>query len=201
MTIKEEQEKLVSEFREFSDWEDKYTAIIKMGKEMSEFPEEYRVEKNKIHGCQSQVWMNAKLDEGKVIIEADSDAMIVKGLIAMLVKVYSQQTPKDILSNPPDFVKQIGIDNHLSPTRKNGLGAMLKQIQMYALAFSTITKWIFSQKFKNKNAGNISGIFINRIIQNRTIVNSINNPQFYPIFSHQYLRKTASQFLCICLCT
>ena len=140
MTIKEAQEKLIKEFNEYMDWEDKYAAIIKMGKEMPPFPEEYRIEKNKIHGCQSQVWMNARLDGDKVIIEAESDAMIVKGLIAMLIKVYSNQSPKEILNNPPDFVKQIGIDSHLSPTRKNRLGAMLKQIQMYALAFSTILK-------------------------------------------------------------
>lgn len=140
MTIQEIQDKLVAEFSEYIDWDDKYASIIKMGKEMNQFPEEYRIEKNKIHGCQSQVWMNAKLENDKVIIDADSDAMIVKGLIAILVKVYSNQTPKDILNNPPDFVKKIGIDNHLSPTRKNGLGAMLKQIQMYALAYSTIVK-------------------------------------------------------------
>lgn len=138
MTIKEAQDQLIEQFSEYTDWEDKYGAIIKMGKDMPEFPEEYRIEKNKIHGCQSQVWMNAKLEDDKIIIDADSDAMIVKGLIAMLVKVYSNQSPKEILNNPPDFVKEIGIDNHLSPTRKNGLGAMLKQIQMYALAFSTI---------------------------------------------------------------
>jgi cysteine desulfuration protein SufE len=140
MTIKEAKEQLIKEFNEYVDWEEKYAAIIKMGKEMPPFPEEYRIEKNKIHGCQSQVWMNARLDGDKVIIEAESDAMIVKGLIAMLIKVYSNQSPKEILNNPPDFVKKIGIDSHLSPTRKNGLGAMLKQIQMYALAFSTIVK-------------------------------------------------------------
>ncbi len=140
MTIQEIQDKLVAEFSEYIDWDDKYASIIKMGKEMNQFPEEYRIEKNKIHGCQSQVWMNAKLENDKVVIDADSDAMIVKGLIAILVKVYSNQTPKDILNNPPDFIKKIGIDNHLSPTRKNGLGAMLKQIQMYALAYSTIVK-------------------------------------------------------------
>jgi cysteine desulfuration protein SufE len=85
------------------------------------------------------VWINAKLEDGRIVFTADSDAMIVKGLIALLIKVYSGRTPEEILSTPPDFLKKLGIDSHLSPTRKNGLSAMLKQIQMYAFAFKTIT--------------------------------------------------------------
>ena len=122
----------------FEDWEERYTHIIKLGRELDKFPEKFRTKKNKIEGCQSQVWMNASLENGKIKINADSDAMIVKGLIALLLKVYSNHTPDEILTNPPEFLKRIGIDKHLSPTRKNGLGAMLKQIQMYAVAFKAM---------------------------------------------------------------
>jgi cysteine desulfuration protein SufE len=140
MTIKETHENLVKEFDEMSDWEERYKHIIKLGRELPAFNEDYRTDKNKIEGCQSQVWMNAKLDNGKIVIEADSEAMIVKGLIAILIRAYSGFSPAEILSVPPDFLQKIGIDKHLSPTRKNGLGAMLKQIQMYALAFKAISK-------------------------------------------------------------
>lgn len=138
MTIKEQQEELIRQFEDLNDWEEKYTLIIKMGRELPDLPEEYRVDKNKIEGCQSQVWMHAEFKDGKINIYADSDAMIVKGLIAMLVKVYSGYTPEEILSSPPDFLKKIGVDTHLSPTRKNGLSAMLKQIQLYAVAFKAL---------------------------------------------------------------
>ncbi len=140
MNIKETHEALIKEFENLDNWDDRYAHIIKLGRELPEFPEEYRTDKNKIDGCQSQVWMNAGLDDGKIVISADSDAMIVKGLIAVLLKAYSGFAPSEILSNPPDFIKEIGIDNHLSPTRKNGLGAMLKQIQLYAVAFKALEK-------------------------------------------------------------
>ena len=138
MTIKETQDNLINEFETYDNWDDKYSHLIKMGRELPKFPDDYRSEKNKIEGCQSQVWMNAKLENGKMIIEADSDAMIVKGLIALLVKVYSGHPPSEILVSPPEFLQKIGIDKHLSLTRKNGLGAMLKQIQLYAIAFKAI---------------------------------------------------------------
>lgn len=140
MTVKEAQEKIIEEFEQFDNWEDRYKHIIKLGRELPEFPEEHRTSQNKVEGCQSQVWMNAKLEDGKIKIEADSDAMIVKGLIALLLKVYSDHTPDEILSNPPDFLQKVGIDKHLSLTRKNGLGAMLKQVQMYAVAFKALGK-------------------------------------------------------------
>jgi cysteine desulfuration protein SufE len=105
---------------------------------MPAIDETLKIDKYKLSGCQSQVWINAKFDGVNIIFEADSDAAIVKGLIALLVKVYSNHTPEEILSSPPEFVKKIGIDNHLSPTRKNGLGAMVKQIQMYAVAFKAL---------------------------------------------------------------
>jgi len=139
MTIKEKQEIIIKEFEQLNDWEEKYTRIIELGRKMPALDDAFKTEKYKLNGCQSQVWINAKLEDGKIIFEADSDAAIVKGLIALLVNVYSNQTPDEILSNPPEFVKKIGIDNHLSPTRKNGLGAMMKQIQMYAVAFKAMS--------------------------------------------------------------
>lgn len=139
LNIKETQNKIVEDFEALQEWDERYGQIIKMGKELSPLPEEFKTDKFKLNGCQSQVWINAKLENGKIFFSADSDAMIVKGLIAMLIKVYSGRTPEEILSTPPDFLKKLGIDNHLSPTRKNGLSAMLKQIQMYAFAFKTIT--------------------------------------------------------------
>lgn len=138
MTIKEKQDAIVKEFEQFTDWEEKYTRIIELGRKMPALDDSFKTEKFKLSGCQSQVWINAKLENGKIIFEADSDAAIVKGLISLLVGVYSNQTPEEILANPPEFVKNIGIDNHLSPTRKNGLGAMMKQIQMYAIAFKAM---------------------------------------------------------------
>lgn len=138
MTIKEKQEAIIKEFEQYTDWEEKYARIIELGRKMPVLDEALKTEKYKLNGCQSQVWINAKLEDGKIIFEADSDAAIVKGLVALLVNVYSNHSPEEILSNPPEFVKNIGIDNHLSPTRKNGLGAMMKQIQMYALAFKAM---------------------------------------------------------------
>jgi cysteine desulfuration protein SufE len=140
MTIFEKQKELINEFKEIEDWDERYAKIIKMGKDLPDFPEEHRIEKNKIDGCQSQVWMHAELKDGEVNFEADSDAMIVKGLIAMILRVYSNHKPEEILSSPPDFINEIGIDKHLSLTRKNGLGAMLKQIQMFALAYKALSK-------------------------------------------------------------
>ena len=138
MTIKEKQEALIEEFSALEDWEDKYKLIIDKAKTAEPFPEEERTEKNKIRGCQSQVWLAAKFEDGKVKFWADSDAVLVKGMTAILVYVYSGHTPDEILSSPPTFLEKIGITEHLSPTRKNGLNAMLKQIQLYALAFKTL---------------------------------------------------------------
>jgi cysteine desulfuration protein SufE len=138
MTIPEEQELIVKEFEQFTDWEEKYKRIIDLGRQMPVIDEAIKIDKYKLNGCQSQVWINAKFEDGKIIFEADSDAAIVKGLIALLIKVYSNHAPEEILASPPQFLKKIGIDNHLSPTRKNGLGAMMKQIQMYAVAFKAL---------------------------------------------------------------
>lgn len=138
MTIQETQNEIVKEFEQYTDWEDKYKRIIDYGKQLPQIEDQYRTDKYKLSGCQSQVWINAKLENGRILFEADSDAAIVKGLAALVIKVYSNHTPEEVLSSPPEFVKKIGIDNHLSPTRKNGLGAMMKQIQMYALAFKAL---------------------------------------------------------------
>lgn len=138
MSITERQEEIVKEFDELIDWEDKYKKIIEIGKALPALDENIKTEKYKLSGCQSQVWINAKLTNGKIIFEADSDAAIVKGLVAILVRVYSNESPEEILSHPPEFLQKIGIDKHLSPTRKNGLGAMMKQIQLYAVAFKSL---------------------------------------------------------------
>lgn len=138
MTIHEIQEEIIKEFEQYTDWEDRYKRIIEYGKQLPPINENLKTEKNKLSGCQSQVWINAKLSDGKIIFEADSDASIVKGLIALLIKVYSNRSPDEILSNPPDYFRRIGIDSHLSPTRKNGLAAMMKQIQMYAVAYKAL---------------------------------------------------------------
>ena len=140
MTIKEKQESIVKEFEDITEWDEKYALLIKLGRELKKFPKEFRTDKNKIDGCQSQVWLNASYNDGKIFLDADSDSTIVKGLAALLLKAYSEQKPSDILSSPPEFLHKIGIDNHLSPTRKNGLGAMLKQIQLYAVAFNALNK-------------------------------------------------------------
>lgn len=140
MTIRETHKNIVEQFSNLTDWDDKYSLLIKMGKQLPEIPKEIKTDKYKLDGCQSQVWMNAKLDNGKIFIDGDSDAMIVKGLVAILIKAYSGFTPAEILSTPPDFLKQIGIDKHLSPTRKNGLGAMLKQIQLFAVAYKALAE-------------------------------------------------------------
>ncbi len=138
MTIKEKQQQFIDDLAMFEDWDDKYQYIIDLAKEEETFPEGEKNDKNKITGCQSQVWFLAKLEDGKVHFWADSDSVLVKGLTAMLVDVYSGHTPDEIIANPPVFLDEIGLTSHLSPTRKNGLSSMVKQIQMYAVAFKSV---------------------------------------------------------------
>ncbi len=138
MTIKEKQQQFIDDLAMFEDWDDKYEYIIELAKEEDEFPPEEKNEKNKISGCQSQVWFLAKPKDGKIYFWADSDSVLVKGLTAMLVSVYSGHTADEIISNPPTFLDEIGLTSHLSPTRKNGLNSMVKQIQMYAVAFKSM---------------------------------------------------------------
>ena len=125
-------------FLKFSDWEDRYREIIHLGRDLAPYPEDKREDKYKVKGCQSQVWLFPEFKNGRVYFYADSDALLVKGIIGLLVKVYSDATPDEILSNKPDFLKEVGITEHLSMNRSNGLAAMMKQIQMYALVFKSL---------------------------------------------------------------
>ena len=138
MTINEIQDEIIEEFSGFDDWMDKYQLLIDLGNEQEPLDEKYKTEQNLIDGCQSRVWLQADLQDGKIHFSAESDALIVKGIVALLIRVLSDQTPKDILDADLYFIEQIGLKEHLSPTRSNGLLAMVKQIKMYALAFSGI---------------------------------------------------------------
>ena len=134
-TIKDTQDSIIAEFSDFDDWLDRYQLLIDLGNEQEPLPEQYKTDNNLIEGCQSRVWLQADLSDGKVIFRAESDAIIVKGIVALLIKVYSGHTPDEILDNEPYFVEAIGLKEHLSPTRSNGLVAMIKQMRLYALAF------------------------------------------------------------------
>ena len=138
MTINDIQDEIIEEFSGFDDWMDKYQLLIDLGNEQEPLDEKYKTEQNLIDGCQSRVWLQADLQDGKIHFSAESDALIVKGIVALLIRVLSDQTPKDILDADLYFIEQIGLKEHLSPTRSNGLLAMVKQIKMYALAFSEI---------------------------------------------------------------
>ncbi|WP_304421540.1 SufE family protein [Paramuribaculum intestinale] len=139
MTINEIQSEIVDEFSEVDDWMDRYGMIIDLGNSLPPIDEKYRTPDHLIEGCQSRVWVNAELTpEGKVHYTADSDAIIVKGIISLLVKVLDNQTPDDILNADLHFINDIGLSEHLSPTRSNGLLAMLKQMRLYALAFKNL---------------------------------------------------------------
>ena len=134
-TINELQDEVIEEFSDFDDWMDKYQLLIDLGNEQEPLAPEYKNDQNLIDGCQSRVWLQADLVDGKVEFQAESDALIVKGLIALLIKVVSGHTPDEILENELYFIEAIGLKEHLSPTRSNGLLAMVKQMRMYALAF------------------------------------------------------------------
>ncbi len=135
MTINEIQDEIVEEFSDFDDWMDRYQLLIDLGSEQAPLPEQYKNEQNLIDGCQSRVWLQADLVDGRIHFQAESDALIVKGLVALLIRVLNNQTPADILSADLYFIEKIGLSEHLSPTRSNGLLAMLKQMKLYALAF------------------------------------------------------------------
>jgi cysteine desulfuration protein SufE len=134
MTIKEQQDAIIEDFSFYSDWMDKYEYIIQLGKDLPLIDDRYKTDDNLIRGCQSRVWMHAEYREGKVFFTADSDAVITKGLVSMVILVLSGHTPKEIVDAEIYFIDAIGLRNHLSPTRSNGLLSMLKQIKMYALA-------------------------------------------------------------------
>lgn len=136
-SIADIQQEIVDEFALFDTWEEKYEYLIDMGKKLAPIDEQYRTEENKIKGCQSQVWMHSSLNNGRVVFQADSDAMIVKGLVSMLVRVFSNQSPSAIVDAPVTFIDDIGMTSHLAQTRSNGLRAMLKQIKLDALAWQS----------------------------------------------------------------
>jgi cysteine desulfuration protein SufE len=135
MTIQEIQNEIVDEFSLFDDWMERYEYIIELGKSLPLIDEEYKTEDNIIKGCQSKVWVHGELKEDKIVFTADSDAILTKGIIAILIRAFSNQKAIDILEANTEFIDKIGLKEHLSPTRANGLVSMIKQIKMYALAF------------------------------------------------------------------
>lgn len=135
--IQTEQQDIVKEFSSFSDWTERYKHLISLGRNLEPLDDQYKVEENLVRGCQSQVWLHTHTDDGKVVFEADSDAAITKGLVALMVRFYSGRQPEIILQTDPAFIKKIGLQEHLSPTRSNGLAAMIKQIKIYAMAYKT----------------------------------------------------------------
>lgn len=139
MTLKQRSDQIVAEFSQLRTWEDRYKKIIALGKTIPDLPDSLRTEESKVKGCQSQVWLHARLnDQGEILFQGDSDALLVKGLVAMLLQIYSGSTPEEILSTPPEFLKAIGFEGNLSPSRANGLFSMIKQIRYFATAFSML---------------------------------------------------------------
>ncbi len=136
MTINETQDEIIEEFSALDDWMDKYQLLIDLGNEQEPLDDQYKTEQNLIDGCQSRVWLQADYEDGIIRFSAESDALIVKGIVTLLIRVLSGHTPQDILDADLYFIEQIGLKEHLSPTRSNGLLAMVKQMRMYALAFS-----------------------------------------------------------------
>ena len=136
-TIEKKEQEIIEEFSIFDDWMDKYEHIIGLGKELPLIDESLKSDNLLIKGCQSQVWLHAKLEDGKVIYTADSDAIITKGIISLLIRVLTNQTPDVIINKDLNFIEHIGLKEHLSPTRSNGLVSMIKQMKLYALAFKT----------------------------------------------------------------
>jgi len=135
MTINEIQDEIIEEFSQFDDWLDRYSLLIDYGNELPPIDEKYKKPENIIEGCQSRVWLNAEIENGCVVFSGESDAVLVKGIVALLIKVLNNHTPDEILNSDLYFIEKIGLREHLSPTRSNGLLAMVKQMKMYALAF------------------------------------------------------------------
>jgi cysteine desulfuration protein SufE len=137
--VADRQNQIIHEFQGLKDWEERYKKIIEMGKQLADMPPELKIEENQVKGCQSQVWLYARLSPtGEMLLQGDSDAMIVKGLVALLLRVYSGANPNEILQTPPEFLRALGFEGHLSPSRANGLHSMLKQIRLYATAFAYV---------------------------------------------------------------
>ena len=136
-SIKEIQEEIIEEFAMYEDWMQRYEYMIELGKSLPMIKEQYKTEDNIIKGCQSKVWVHAELEDDKLVFTADSDAIITKGIIAILVRAFSNQRPKDIIDADTGFIDEIGLKEHLSPTRANGLVSMIKQLKLYAVAYQT----------------------------------------------------------------
>jgi len=137
VTIKDIQHEIIEEFSMFDDWMQRYEYMIELGKTLPLINDQYKTDDNIIKGCQSKVWLHAKMNDDKVVFTADSDAIITKGIIAILIRAFSNQTPKAIIEADTAFIDKIGLKDHLSPTRANGLVSMIKQIKMYAIAYQT----------------------------------------------------------------
>ncbi|MGR7812648.1 SufE family protein [Lacinutrix undariae] len=140
MSIEDIQNEIIDEFSMFEDWEERYQYMIDLGKSLPLIDEEFKTESNIIKGCQSKVWVHAVLNDNKVVFTADSDAIITKGIIAILIRAFSNQEPSEIIKANTDFIDEIGLKEHLSPTRANGLVSMVKEIKMYAIAYQTQVK-------------------------------------------------------------
>lgn len=137
MSINELQDNVIEEFADFDDWMDKYALLIDLGNSLPPLEEKYKTESNLIEGCQSRVWLQADYVDGKILFKGESDAVIVKGIVSLLISILSGHTPQEILDADLYFIEKIGLKEHLSPTRSNGLVALVKQMRMYALAFRT----------------------------------------------------------------
>lgn len=137
MTINQIQDNIVDDFNQFDDWMDKYALLIDLGNSLQPIDEKYKVPQNIIEGCQSRVWLTAEMKEDKIEFQGESDAILVKGIVALLLQVFSGRTPDEIINADLYFVEKIGLREHLSPTRSNGLLAMIKQIKLYAIAFKS----------------------------------------------------------------
>ena len=135
MTLKEAQKQIVEEFSVFEDWLDRYNYLIELGNDLPEIDAKYKTSEYLINGCQSKVWLHAELEEGKLVFAADSDAIIVKGIVALLVKALNGRTPSEVVDTELTFIEEIGLSENLSPTRSNGLLAMVKKMKLYALAY------------------------------------------------------------------
>lgn len=140
MTINEVQQEIIEEFSVYEDWMDKYSYLIELGNELNDLDPKDKVDQNLIKGCQSRVWLVSDFVGGKIVFRAESDAVIVKGLVALLLRVVSNRTPEEIIENDLFFVDAIGLKQHLSPTRSNGLLSMIKQIKLYAVAYNRISE-------------------------------------------------------------
>ncbi|MEE2743422.1 MAG: SufE family protein [Bdellovibrionota bacterium] len=137
MSVNDRVKVLIEEFNQISDWEDRYKNIIQRGKQLAPMNEDKKIDQNLVKGCQSKVWFHAEMKEGKIYFQGDSDAAIVKGIVALLLTIYSESSPDDILNTKPDFLDEIGLKEHLSMSRANGLSSMLKQISLYAIVFKS----------------------------------------------------------------